>query len=153
VSAACCQDTSVTIAVTHILRYFVSSWRRVYACGKCSFETKVNYLNQAVNHNTDHFRASIWIRFASATKCHLPHTFVLWHCGWKLQHMCWHGYPSHVYRLASIAEPSLGPNLPDHAIVLRTPSRVWLVSIMVWFMFLLLLALSGCDDNSLRGRT
>jgi hypothetical protein len=131
VNAACGQDTSVAIAVTHISRYFVNSWRRIYTCGKSSFETKVNYLSQSVNHNTEHFRVSLWIRFASATKCHLPHTSVLWHCGWKLQHMCWHGYPSHVYRLASTVQPSLGPNLPDHAIVLHTPSRVWLVSIMI----------------------
>ena len=122
VSCNCCD--------AHLI-YFVSSWRRVYACGKYIFETKVNYLSQPVNHNTEHFRVSLRIRFASATKCHLPHTFVLWHCGWKLQHMCWHGYPSHVYRLASIAEPSLGPNLPDHAVVLHPPSRAWLVSIMV----------------------
>lgn len=131
-SAACGQDTSVAVAVTHILRYLISSWRRAYACAKCSCDTKVNYLSQAVLDvlgrllgTTHSFRASLWLLFASATKCHLPLTFVLWRCGWKLQHMCWHRYSSHVYRLASTAEPSLGPNLPDHGIVFHTPSTVW----------------------------
>ena len=67
VSAACGQETSVANAVTRILKYFVSSWRRVYACGKCSFESKVNYLSQAVldvlesfvKHNIEHFRVSL----------------------------------------------------------------------------------------------
>jgi hypothetical protein len=84
VSAACGKETSIEIAVTHTLTYSVSSWQRVYVCGKSGSETKADYLSQAVlgvsesfvKHNTQHFGVSLLLRFPSGTKCHLPRTFI-----------------------------------------------------------------------------
>jgi hypothetical protein len=159
-SAACGQDTSVAVAVTHILRYFISSWRRVYACGKCSCDTKVNYLSQAVLDVLESFviyntklqsKSMVTFRICRQVSCHLLSFCDLAHgncstCVGTVINLMFTDLP---------AQPSLAldPIYPTMVLFFTHPVQSGFVSIMLWFMFLLLLALSGCDDSSLRRRT